>query len=561
MATRSLKKADAILSLVVVDEMVDSDEGDAPIIHDISDQVCPTYLLFQWSSVLPDLLLTMEKGSKNVKGKGPGVTVDTRQSQASPGTVGGNTFSARFNKAIIELDNLRRDHEGIKEYEALYNEQATKTKSQLEAKIDQLEKAEVYLTHKYEQRCKVFGDAEKQLRDDRGELDKLRKTVKAAQEAAGSAEKNNRDLRSKVEERGDEANKLQQSLATLEEAHSFQALRLEKKLRELQTCRETLEQVRDDLGLLPLDQDATKRAFEKLANRFHELVWDYFDTSPPGNDEVVVLSVNSPALSRIPQGTSASQAARSIRCAFAEAVITQELVASIFCDLYMIEATAQLNLNGLALALEGLGRAHALQAAIIRCQLGLISEKSAKVKEIPTRAAVAVTQVLCPWICNTQQEERFEEELKKLFIEALKLWQDLQRTRQPARAVVDIVPDLWVPEEDCRSKYGDMTSSETEGQRTSPSLALDVPIAILFPQIYVGNDFEAGKGPLFHGFALFPAQQAVMAASMERAPSPYTRRRASDKRRTSDHKRRNTLLEQPARDGLLNGVSGDQHHY
>jgi hypothetical protein len=90
--------------------------------------------------------------------------------------------------------------------------------------------------------------------------------------------------------------------------------------------------------------------------------------------------------------------------------------------------------------------------------------------------------------------------------------------------------------------------SREDGQiEQHPSYAMIHPIAVLFPKIYMGADDECDASDeggdedvLFHGYALFHTQGAVMAASKEWTQSqPYQR---PIRRRTSEHGRRASVL-------------------
>ena len=68
---------------------------------------------------------------------------------------------------------------------------------------------------------------------------------------------------------------------------------------------------------------------------------------------------------------------------------------------------------------------------------------------------------------------------------------------------------------------------EQSQQRWKPgSATLIGPLAILFPQVLVGDEV------LFHGFALFPTQTAVIAASLERNSQRSLRKTTGHRRRT-----------------------------
>lgn len=241
---------------------------------------------------------------------------------------------------------------------------------------------------------------------------------------------------------------------------------------------------------------------------------------------------------------SESNAARCMRCAFAEAVVAQQLVTSIFRDQYLVDEDSQVHLSGLFQSLEWLDKAHPPTATVIRCQLAKLSEDSVRMQALPAQAAESVREVLRPWLRGDVQREReLTESLRVVFYDALMLWKDLQRTSQRAEAFVELDGLIWDSAADSKPDYDAETS---RGDEAHPSYAMIHPIAVLFPKIYVGTDTDecdasdAGEGDdedvLYHGYALFHTQATVMAASKEWTQSqPYQR---PVRRRASEHTRR-----------------------
>jgi hypothetical protein len=241
---------------------------------------------------------------------------------------------------------------------------------------------------------------------------------------------------------------------------------------------------------------------------------------------------------------SNSTVARYIRCAVAEAVVAQELAKNIFRDFYVGDKEVETELSDLRKALTWLNKEHQQEAAIIRCQLVHVCNKSSKVNVVATQVAQDVCAALCCWLNDTAREQ-FMEGLKGIFVDALRIWQHLQRTLQGAMAVMD--PNSWIEQADARPEY-DIPLESGQNSQQQPISELIDPLAILFPQVLVGKEV------LFHGFALFHTQTAVTVASLERNGQQSLRRTTVHLRRTSDMDRRSR--EQGIATQVPNNASG-----
>ena len=244
--------------------------------------------------------------------------------------------------------------------------------------------------------------------------------------------------------------------------------------------------------------------------------------------------------------SSNSKAAKCIRCAFAEAVVAQELSKHIFQRFFFLEkAAASAESRSLAKALAYLNENHPQQATIIRCQLSRAYEDSQSAKALPSRATEAVCAILDPWLSgDVEREQNFAAELMRLFSRALKLWQRLQRSRRKIMVsdTIDINSNTWLAAEDSWPEYDDTDLLRGDGQRsqqmTSSRLTNKSALAVLFPQIYAEQDGHNNEEELlFHGFALFSEQAAVVAVHLERSSTQRGLRRTSTthRRRMSDY--------------------------
>lgn len=247
--------------------------------------------------------------------------------------------------------------------------------------------------------------------------------------------------------------------------------------------------------------------------------------------------ISGTPLVRIPLVESDSAASQLMRCAFAEALIAQELVTHVFRDFCLPEEAGGVELGRLNKALTLLeGR----EATVIRCQLARASHKRDEPETVSTRAAESVCNGLNDWLGDDKApRQQFKDDLVSLFSEAVELWRRLQRTGKHIEAVVDLTVDWY--EGDARPEYDGITLGEEHRSQQSNSMVTG-PVVVLFPQIY-------SDGLLFDGRALFPTQSAVIAALQERGNQQNSN--ATHRRRASDQ----------AKSGRkLNSVSGDETH-
>jgi len=250
------------------------------------------------------------------------------------------------------------------------------------------------------------------------------------------------------------------------------------------------------------------------------------------------INLPGSTLSKIPQVPSNTEPAQYIRCAVAEAVIAQTLARKVFLDFYLPESS-RAELSALIRALAWLREEHPRQATIARCQIATACNEHSGKGQIPTLAAEEVCTILNPWISDNTARERLAGDLTNLFREAMDLWQNLQRAEEPATTVVDVGDANWLEEEDARSEYNKVAVGEEHRPQGTTSGLLG-PLAVLFPQIWIGSQL------VYHGFALFHTQSAVIAASLERSQrnsrntNTNRRRMSESEKRDSAHQRKSS---------------------
>lgn len=217
-----------------------------------------------------------------------------------------------------------------------------------------------------------------------------------------------------------------------------------------------------------------------------------------------------PPLSQIPQPSTNSSAARLMRVALAEAIITQELSGNIFQEFHNLKTLTGIEQDTLAKVVDTLAKTYPLQATIVRCQLTKVCSSSSDRAAIPALAAERVATVLGAWFGeggSEPQRQPFLEKLATIFSDAMDLWERLQRSPQKITTRTNVFDDSWF-DDDKRDAYDDANDGTRleDGRATS---TIVIPMAILFPRILADHE------DLFHGYALFHTQPAVVAAARE----------------------------------------------
>lgn len=204
-----------------------------------------------------------------------------------------------------------------------------------------------------------------------------------------------------------------------------------------------------------------------------------------------------------------SEAAAKMRCALAEAIIARNLSTYIFQDFY-IETSECPKIRELTEILSHLDTKDTRKASIARHQVASALEHPRNKETVISEAVRSITKLLMP-DSTIDQHAGFKDlgrSLTELFREALKIWQRLRRAPEHIIASVDVMSDEW-DIDDAQDWYDTVSIHEAKKQVQGPALEPNFPIAVLFPQIWIGDTL------LFHGHALFPSQGAVVAASLE----------------------------------------------
>ena len=219
---------------------------------------------------------TAKRGGAGGQGAGKGAA-------ATAGASGndGGKFSTGLLKILSDFDSLCKNAGGLKEYEKLMSahsnlqlelqnktneiERLKKETDEIQAKKD----AEIAKLHKEVAASKVSADnllaqfGEKyvvwdteanKLKASSEELREVKEELKKTKEAAKVADQERNALWGERAQSETKAKKLEEDLATSRSKCKRRELKLAETLDDLKKSRDILEELRDDLGFLPLDE-------------------------------------------------------------------------------------------------------------------------------------------------------------------------------------------------------------------------------------------------------------------------------------------------------------------
>ncbi|KAM0421109.1 hypothetical protein ACHAPT_011180 [Fusarium lateritium] len=344
-------------------------------------------------------------------------------------------------------------------------------------------------------------DAAQRGRD--GELDELKKRVKGFEEDAEGHADEMREMNAECE---------------------LYRSRMQASVGELEACKTKLGQAQSDLGegiLREFGLEELKKLRLDLADlveKIHGFVNEYFNDHDGAEDsasEIQELSIRFP---KIPLSTRTTRAAAKMRCAVADAIVAETLMAHVFVPFYVpneIKATASAMLN----FFEGDER----RQTVYRCQiLGSVSDLDQidQIREdIVRKASNEVRSTLHPLVVAYKQAG-FYNAVPALFRQAVGLWADVQRSRDLTTADV---PD---DEEAGQHETYDHSSSDKTAANNAESSAL----VVLFPQVVTRGEV------IFEGVALKSDQGAVLEARDEmraNGANKEPKKKAGTRRRSS----------------------------
>jgi len=448
--------------------------------------------------------------------------------------------------AIADYDQLLDDKKELEEklatktqeYEDKVKEIATLQAAADERVATAETKSEGFI-EQFQKRFKEWDAATSKESKLESQIETLKQELTDAKTKAQSAEAGIGVMQDKLFASQNKMVDMEKELILLKKEHSSRMLELKGTRGELQACQTEMEKEKRELGLeYPLVEDLAK-LFRNLSEGVHSMAKNFFCVNLPEElptEDLWNRLDTSGFLKLAPRKMplSNSMAARCLRMATAERIIGDKLSTEIFRQFYLPHSTTGTELiNEIT---NHLDKRSSFKAAVFRLQLlaAYEVEEELFVAHLVEKTTVKVVKILEPLLCAPGSLQDFHSALRKLFQEAVKLWQSVQRsaskswvTNDPESRHYNNDQDNWEQNEDYDTAVG--LTNEQKSQIPED----DEPLIPLFPQVSMGNDV------IYPGCALWSDQNAVVSASIEFSQTSRSVllgrmvRRDSDRRRMS----------------------------
>lgn len=370
----------------------------------------------------------------------------------------------------------------------------------------------------FEQKYKTYESNKKAVTAMEAEVVELRAKVQATEDADKTGKEELEKLRQLAHSADAHAQSHAAEIKEMNAECTLHRSQMQNGIAELDACKAKLTEARDHLGDTILQDYSPERLrnlgleLRALSRKCHNLVMEWFSDPDGAKDSVSEIEDLRSRFSKVPLSTSTTRAATQLRCAVAEAIIAEVLQTQVFVPFYLPNGA-----KAAASSLLELFGDDEKRRSIYRCQiLSAIGnpEEVARVEEdIVRKASNEVRTTLLPLVVVFKQAG-FYNALPAFFREALRLWSDVQRSRELITAEAPDLNEVQPP-----GKYDEFDqvsaattpshgkSSNKGGAAGKPSIA-----AVLFPQVASRDDL------IFNGMALWSNQSAVIVATQEALP-------------------------------------------
>lgn len=416
-----------------------------------------------------------------------------------------------------ELEAKQGENQRLRELNDKVMRDLTDQKSQASA----ASAASETLVATFEQKFKTYESNKAAVEAMEAEVSEVRKKLAASDAAQkgrdGEFEKLKQRVKTFEEDEKSHFDEMREMNAECELHRS----RMQASDAELEGCKKKLSEAQSDLGegiLRKFGLEELKKLRLDLADlleKVHGFVNEYFNDHDGAEDsasEILELSIRFP---KIPLSTRTTRAAAKMRCAVADAVIAETLLAHVFVPFYVpneIKTTASAMLD----FFEGDER----RQTVYRCQiLGSVSdsEQGDQIREdIVRKASNEVRSTLHPLVVAYKQAG-FYNAVPSLFRQAVGIWADAQCSRDLITADV--------PDDEEAGQHKDYDPSSTDKpatNNTKPSA-----LAILFPQVVTRSEV------IFEGVVLKSDQGTVLEAREEMRANGTPKKKTGTRRRSS----------------------------
>ncbi|KAL2690085.1 hypothetical protein Neosp_004153 [[Neocosmospora] mangrovei] len=415
-----------------------------------------------------------------------------------------------------ELEAKQGENQRLRELNDKVMRDLTDQKSQASA----ASAASETLVATFEQKFKTYESNKAAVEAMEAEVAEVRKKLAASDAAQKGRDGELEKLKQRVKTFEDDEKSHFDEMREMNAECELHRSRMQASDAELEGCKKKLVEAQSDLGegiLRKFGLEELKKLRHDLADlleKIHGFVNEYFNDHDGAEDsasEILELSIRFP---KIPLSTRTTRAAAKMRCAVADAVIAETLLAHVFVPFYVpneIKTTASAMLD----FFEGDER----RQTVYRCQiLGSVSdsEQGDQIREdIVRKASNEVRSTLHPLVVAYKQAG-FYNAGPSLFRQAVGLWADAQCSHDLITADV--------PDDEEAGQHKDYDPSSTDKPATNTKSSA---LAVLFPQVV--NRSEV----IFEGVVLKSDQGTVLEAREEMRANGTPKKKTGTRRRSS----------------------------
>ncbi|KAK0382855.1 hypothetical protein NLU13_9737 [Sarocladium strictum] len=382
----------------------------------------------------------------------------------------------------------------------------------------------------FEQRYKVFDSNNTAVETMQAEVTEVKVKLEAAKVDAKNKQAEVEKLVKKLEETEKSEAAHINEIKELNAESELQRSKIETGATELASCKSKLATARADLGddiLREYGPDGLRKLgleLKALSKKCHALALEFFNDPDGAKDSVTEIAELKSRFPNIPLSTASTKAAAKLRCAAAEAVIADILTTHIFSPFYLSP-----DAKAAAVTLLDLFGDDERRRSVYRCQVlsshQARGEEAARIEaDIVRRASNEVMTTLHALVSAEKQAEFYgSNAVSGLFKDALKVWSEVQRARDPITAERPDLTESYPP-----GKYDEYDVAPTMSPRSPKGMpaaaggSAAIPkgshfAAVLFPQVVTREDI------IFNGMVLWTHQTEAPTAPAASPPPPIVK--------------------------------------
>ncbi|KAF4993624.1 hypothetical protein FGRMN_6342 [Fusarium graminum] len=408
--------------------------------------------------------------------------------------------SAEEHKALQqELEAKQGENKRLREFNDKIVREFSEHKAQASAKTDMI-------FAEFEQKYKTYESNKTAVETMETEVKEAKEKLAAAEAAQKSRDGEVGKLKQKLVSSETHAKNHAAEIREMNAECELHRSRMEASVEELATCKTKLTHAQSDLGegILkdygPEEVKKLRSDLQELSKKVHAFVNEYFNDYEGCESASEIQELNA-RFPKIPLSTRTTKAAAKMRCAVADAVLTETLLSHVFVPFYVAH-----DMRATASAMLSFFKGDERRETVYRCQiLGSLSDSEqveAIQDDIVRKASNEVRSTLHPLVVAYKQTGFFNA-VPALFKQAVALWADTQHSRD---MILAELPD----EEDSRGagQYEDYDVGNT--RKATKGGPKPTVLAVLFPQ-FVCRDEVIAEGMVLR------SDQAVVVEAVEEA--------------------------------------------